>query len=346
MSDSPNFPPTPTSTPVNPSPLAQMQSGVDMAQLQQEMAALEGATSAAECGGGGLSSSQDAVVQQLKQLSSSHNDLEDRYDEERRALEEKYEGLYRPLYAQRREALAGEALPGFWLKVMMEDEMLGSVITSKDQECLRFLSDVRYECMEDMMSFRLHFAFRENPYFSNSELTKEYKLEEDDEPILEHTVGCDIAWKPSRNLTVKVMKKKSKGKKGPVKTKTTPTNSFFTFFSPPDIANLEMGDMDEQEEEELQEIVQSDFELGALFREDIIPHAVLYYTGEIDEGDDSDYEPEEGEGDSDDDFGEGEGEGEDGEGEGEGADGEVCGEGVPLATGPQGAAKDEECKNQ
>jgi hypothetical protein len=58
--------------------------------------------------------------------------------------------------------------------------------------------------------------------------------------------GCDIAWKAGKNVTVKVTKKKSKGKgaKGKAVTQEEELPSFFRFFETPD---LEAADEDDED---------------------------------------------------------------------------------------------------
>ncbi len=56
--------------------------------------------------------------------------------------------------------------------------------------------------------------------------------------------------------------------------------------------NLE--EMDEDEEEAMHDRIQSDFEIGAAFRERIVPHAVLWFTGEAAD-DDLEFEEEDDE---------------------------------------------------
>ena len=51
-----------------------------------------------------------------------------------------------------------------------------------------------------------------NPYFTKV-LTKKYIMKDEENDILEMAEGTEIAWKPNKNVTVKVMKKKSKGKR-------------------------------------------------------------------------------------------------------------------------------------
>lgn len=52
--------------------------------------------------------------------------------------------------------------------------------------------------------FKLTFTFKENPYFTNTVLTKTYYMLDDDEPVLERSEGTQIDWKTGKNITVKV----------------------------------------------------------------------------------------------------------------------------------------------
>lgn len=52
--------------------------------------------------------------------------------------------------------------------------------------------------------FKLTFTFKENPYFTNTVLTKTYYMLDDDEPVLDRSEGTQIDWKPGKNITVKV----------------------------------------------------------------------------------------------------------------------------------------------
>nr|XP_024219791.1 nucleosome assembly protein 1-like 1-B [Halyomorpha halys] len=79
------------------------------------------------------------------------------------------------------------------------------------------------------------------------------------------------------NVTVKTIRKRQRHKsRGAVRTilKTVQNDSFFNFFNPPQVP--ENGEIDD----ETQALLTSDFEIGHYIREKIIPHAVLYFTGE------------------------------------------------------------------
>lgn len=236
----------------------------------------------------------------LKELNEKHEVLEDKYEEERKELEQRYQKLYEPLHAKRAEIVAGAPgkgpIPRFWLQAMLNAEVTAEVITKRDEDALEFLSDVRLELLEDATSFTLTFQFRSNPYFEETELTKTYHLVDDEEPILEKAVGSTITWKPNKDLSKKKMTKKSKNGGKPV-TKVKTVETFFDFFSPPNVEEIEALEDDEEAQEDFREKIESDFEVGALFRERLVPHAVLWFTGEAVDDDDM-Y----GEGDEDDDY--------------------------------------------
>ncbi len=64
--------------------------------------------------------------------------------------------------------------------------------------------------------------------------------------------------------------------------KVVPTDSFFTFFKPPQTPtpeSLETLEADEDELEELDARLETDYQIGEDFKEKIIPRAVDYFTG-------------------------------------------------------------------
>ncbi len=76
---------------------------------------------------------------------------------------------------------------------------------------------------------------------------------------------------------MKTVKKKQKHKsKGSVRTvtKTVKNDSFFNFFDPPPVTE------EEEMDEETQDLLTSDFEIGHYIRERVVPRAVLFFTGQ------------------------------------------------------------------
>merc|ERR1712168_825272 len=203
-----------------------------------------------------------------------------------------------------------KGVPQFWLTIFKNVEMIADMVQEADEPALETLYDVTVTFTENApMGFTLHFHFKENDFFTNKVLTKQYEMKcepmEDDPfsfegPEIYKCHGCTIDWKKGKNLTVKQVKKKQKHKnKGSVRTitKQVKADSFFNFFDPPAVPE----DPEAEVDEETQAILTADFEIGHYIRERIVPRAVLYFTGEALE-EDSDFEEEEsGDEDEDDD---------------------------------------------
>ncbi|XP_078346000.1 nucleosome assembly protein 1-like 4 isoform X2 [Oculina patagonica] len=222
-----------------------------------------------------------------------------------------------------------KGIPEFWLTALKNVDMLADMIQEHDEPILKHLLDIRViftgpDSNVDTtqypqptpMGFVLEFHFSPNPSFTNSVLTKSYKMkcepDEDDPfsfegPEIISTSGCHIEWKKGKNITQKVVKKKQKkkgsGGKGQTRfvSKTIKNDSFFNFFAPPEVPEDE-ADMDEETEA----LLSADFEIGHFFRERFIPKAVLFFTGEaledeFEEEEEEGEEAEEGEGDEEED---------------------------------------------
>ena len=124
-------------------------------------------------------------------------------------------------------------------------------------------------------------------------------MEDDSEDaVLNYIVCDDIDWKPGKNLTVKVLRKKPKpGRRTKNQSrKRNPCESFFTFFYPLEVPDEDdQGNMTEEEVEELQEQMENDYAIGSLIATALVPNAVDHFLGlhlEDDEDEDGEEEDE------------------------------------------------------
>ncbi|XP_061101329.1 nucleosome assembly protein 1-like 4 isoform X1 [Conger conger] len=193
-----------------------------------------------------------------------------------------------------------KGIPEFWLTIFRNVDMLSDLLQEHDEPILKHLQDIKVKFSEpdQPMSFTLEFHFETNNFFKNTVLTKVYKMKSEPDsadpfsfegPEIVDCEGCDIDWHKGKDVTVKTIKKKQKHKgRGTVRTitKQVPNDSFFNFFNPIKVSSD--GEMDEDSELTLA----TDFEIGHFFRERVVPRAVLYFTGEALEDDDS-FEEEE-----------------------------------------------------
>lgn len=206
------------------------------------------------------------------------------------------------LYKDYQEDTKG--IPKFWYHTLKNanDDVLASTIAPHDEPVLESLMDITVQLKSpENTGFTLSFHFKENEWFTNSVLTKEYELRnlhdpecplEFDGPEIFKSKGCKIEWKEGKDVTAKTVKVKGfkPGKKGKGKAveEEVELDSFFNFFSPPEVS----GDSSEDLDDETKTNLAIDFDIGYSIKEKIIPRAVLYFTGEMfeEDGEDEDYE--------------------------------------------------------
>ncbi|KAL7668681.1 hypothetical protein ACOME3_009374 [Neoechinorhynchus agilis] len=212
-----------------------------------------------------------------------------------------------------------KGIPQFWLHALMNAPAFDEMIRSHDEAVLAYLTDITCEYdeikevvvespngvtkTERMSGFTLHFHFAPNEFFTNTVLTKSYtiRLNPDSEspfqyggPEITGCGGCEINWKPGKNVTVRTVRKKvrrqsQKDAPGGLVTKEIAQDSFFMFFKNP------TGSTDEDEDDGVNELLEDHFDLGHFLCDKLIPDAILFYTGESDdmydyEGEDDDDE--------------------------------------------------------
>jgi nucleosome assembly protein 1-like 1 len=307
----------------------------------------------------------------LKGIQKEHSKLEAEFQEEVLQLEKKYFTKFTPLYQKRAAVVNGATeptdaeieagkqeedeedtnakeagdeskqddaaqssvagIPEFWLSAMKNQVSLAEMITDKDEEALKHLTDVRMEYL-DRPGFRLIFEFAENEFFTNKTLSKSYFYQEESgyggDFIYDHAEGDKIEWKADKDLTIRVESKKQRNKSkhlddkcagGRVQlttlcnlgTKQTrivrvsvPTESFFNFFSPPKAPTEDDDDVASDIEDRLE----LDYQLGEDVKEKLIPRAIDWFTGEAlqfeeleDDGDQLDFDDDDDDDEEDDD---------------------------------------------
>jgi nucleosome assembly protein 1-like 1 len=185
-------------------------------------------------------------------------------------------------------AEAAKGIPDFWKQVLLKSELMGELIQEHDVPSLDFLREIRVEQFDDgkaedkSQGFHIDFVFAENPFFSNDRLRKTYFLDSQDKQTIQECEGSEIQWKDeSKNLTIKVTVKtqRHKGGKGTRKVrKEEPRESLYNWFKSTE-QQMESVPEELQEQMDYDDLVESDFEVGHLIRDDIVPNAVEYYTG-------------------------------------------------------------------
>ncbi|KAG5360369.1 putative nucleosome assembly protein [Yarrowia sp. B02] len=207
-----------------------------------------------------------------------------------------------------------KGIPYFWLTAIQNLPGASGLISERDSEALKALLNVRMEYLKDKPGFVLIFDFAENEFFTNKQLKKSYfyldKVSDTGELMYDHAEGDEIDWKsPEQNLTMEITKRKQRNKHTKatrIVEKAVPTESFFTFFSPPKALDEEEEDEDEEvDHEERDNALQLDYQIGEEIKEQLIPRAVDWFTGfalemEMEHGDMGEFEDEDDDEDDDD----------------------------------------------
>ncbi|KAF8584858.1 NAP-domain-containing protein [Ramaria rubella] len=210
---------------------------------------------------------------------------------------------FTPISPSATTANPGAGVPEFWLTALRNHIGISDLITERDAEALKHLTDIRVTYLpeektstEDALGFKLSFHFTLNDFFAQEVLTKTYiyrdELGYEGDFVYDRAVGCEIQWKDEKDLTKSFEIKKQRNKntnRTRLIRKAHPTESFFNFFAPPVPPAedaLENGDVDEEELEDLEERLELDYQIGEDLKERIIPRAIDYFTGKALEYDD------------------------------------------------------------
>ncbi|CAF0869932.1 unnamed protein product [Adineta steineri] len=229
----------------------------------------------------------------LKDLQISYNQLESQYLKSVHELEYKFQEKCSYLFEKRSDIINGKyepsddecqlktdfletndtqlsntefGIPSFWLQTLKQVPMIADLIKEWDEPLLKCLYNIKVQLhIEPITGFTLEFYFNEQSknYFTNDILTKFYEIQiEPDKEVLSYegtaiirSIGCQINWIDTKTNVTK------NSKTGELQ------SSFFHFFTSTTIND------DWQ--------LATDFQIGHYIRENIIPKAILYYTGEI-----------------------------------------------------------------
>ncbi|KAH9739974.1 nucleosome assembly protein 1 [Citrus sinensis] len=210
------------------------------------------------------------------------NKLEAEFLEKRRKEEANYVKLCQPLDTKRYDIVNGvnevkgapndgamvqsedkatkeKGVPDFWFIAMESHHELRQNIVRHDQGALKYLTDIKWCRINDSEGFKLEFTFGPNPYFKNSVLEKTYRMIDETYIVLEEAIGTVIDWYPGQCLIEKAER------------------SFFNFFKPPEVPT----DVEGFEAEKLRYQLRCDYDIGVAFRDELICHAVGWYTEDI-----------------------------------------------------------------
>ncbi|MCO5565870.1 hypothetical protein L7F22_019545 [Adiantum nelumboides] len=238
---------------------------------------------------------QEPTKEEVLAGEASHEDDDDEDEEDDKPEKQSLADATAPADAEK-------GIPEFWLTALKNHVALSELITERDEEALRSLVDIRMSYLPGSQAgFKLEFEFdpSQNAFFTNKTLTKTYYYQDEvgfsGDLVYDHAEGDKIEWKEDKDLTHKIETKKQRNKNtNQTRTvkRSVPVESFFNFFSPP--KPPKNGENEDTDFDELDERLELDYQIGEDLKDRIIPHSILYFTGEATayEMDDDDFEDE------------------------------------------------------
>lgn len=194
----------------------------------------------------GVENLSEQQIKALDALQSEYDKLDEAFTEEQTALVRKYNQKRSPLYRKQKDVV--KQIPGFWKQVFESHPTLMQLLDADDVDILEKMTDISAEESQDGKSAALVLTFAKNPHFSNTTLKKEIKIKkgtDDKEEI--HVSHTPIDW-------IKGRKRKADDEDEGI---------FSSWYS------------SDEKEDMIFEII----------KDDIVPRALKFFAGVLDEGD-------------------------------------------------------------
>jgi len=163
----------------------------------------------------------DAETQKaLEEIDACQNEIDalnETASEEILVVEQKYNKLRKPYFDKRNDII--KRIPNFWVTAFVNHPQISVILDEDEEDCLHYLTKLEVEEFDDIKSgYRINFHFKENPYFENKILTKEFHLGSSGDPASQST---SIRWKEGNDLSKKIKNKGGgKGRKRFLEQKT------------------------------------------------------------------------------------------------------------------------------
>lgn len=134
------------------------------------------------------------ALEEIDICQNEVDQLNEEASEEILKVEQKYNTSRKPLFKKRADII--KRIPNFWVTAFVNHPHISTLLEEVEEEALHYLTSVEVEEFEDIKSgYKIHFHFGSNPYFTNSTLTKEFRLANTGDPT---TTSTPIQWKEEK----------------------------------------------------------------------------------------------------------------------------------------------------
>ncbi|KAI9598951.1 nucleosome assembly protein [Syncephalis fuscata] len=140
----------------------------------------------------------EKALLEAEKIEDQLNKIEERFQQEKAKLTGQFELEKASLYKERADIVG--KIDGFWSIVLESTGIIDGLLIPGDEEALSHLINVMVERdAANPANFKIIFTFTENEFFTNTEITKSFKLEENKYT----TSKVNIDWKKGKDLVTK-----------------------------------------------------------------------------------------------------------------------------------------------
>ncbi|KIM33577.1 hypothetical protein M408DRAFT_157192 [Serendipita vermifera MAFF 305830] len=229
------------------------------------------------------SAAREDLPKQLADLSPEHRQKLDALEQEHDVimLADSFESIYKMVayHEKRREQL--KEIPKFWSTVLQNDNMFLTVYGNRaeDIEALKYLEDIWVAREKpDPRAFTIEMHFKENPFFSNKVLKKEYKLKKPHSgKVINGIYESMITFNPERDTAIGKMK---------IDWKNDKVNLCKKYPPPPPAKEDDMELEDMGSFFNFFELPEDELAIGDRLAQEIFINPISYFKGETEDDDD------------------------------------------------------------
>jgi len=172
------------------------------------------------------SQTEESLLEEIDTCQNEIDGLNEQASEEILKIEQKYNKLRKPFYEKRSNIIS--KVEKFWVTTFINHPRISSILQDQEEDCLHYMTKLHVEDFDDVKTgYRISFSFKENPYFENETITKEFHLaaENSNTDFIQTSTSTAIKWKEGKDLLKELQSKPLSNKKRDIDHK-----SFFDWF--------------------------------------------------------------------------------------------------------------------
>lgn len=109
----------------------------------------------------------------------------------------------------------------FWITTFINHPRISSILQDQEEEALHYMTALTVEDFDDVKTgFKISFHFKENPYFTNDVITKEFHLAASESvnqstttDFTQTSTSTTIKWKEGKDLLLELQSKPANKKR-------------------------------------------------------------------------------------------------------------------------------------